>query len=107
MNSQFKRGVLELCVLKVISKKKMSAFEVINVIAMDIDVNENTVYPILRRLTNDGLFQIDKENVGVGAPRKYYSLTDLGNEKLLALEDDWLSFISGVNNILGGSVHER
>lgn len=107
MNSQLKRGVLELCVLKVISLKQLSAFEVIDVISNDIDVNENTIYPILRRLTNEEYFKITKEQGDIGAPRKYYSITEKGEKRLQNLEEIWTDFIRGVNNILGGSRHER
>ena len=49
MNTQFKKGVIEMCVLKLVSQKDMYGFEVIETISKEIDVNENTIYPILRR----------------------------------------------------------
>ena len=47
MNTQFKKGVVELCILKLLSEKDMYGFEVIEALANLLFVNENTVYPIL------------------------------------------------------------
>ena len=103
MNSQFKRGIVELCVMKLLSARRMSTFEVLQIISKDLDVNENTVYPILRRLSNDNLLAIEKSNEGMGAPRKYYYLTELGASRLVSLEQQWNGFITNVSNILGGN----
>ena len=104
MNTQFKKGIIELCVLKICSKKDMYGFEVIESISKEIEVNENTIYPILRRLTKQEYFETYKEVVSVGAPRKYYKLTPLGENKLEEAEQEWTSFLKSVNRILGGSI---
>ena len=100
MNSQFKRGIIELCVMKLLSKKEMSTYEVLEIISTDLDVNENTVYPILRRLTNDNILDVKKHNIGVGAPRKFYCLTEDGSEKLVKQESEWYNFIKKVSKIM-------
>lgn len=102
MNSQFKKGIVELCVLKVVSKKDMYGFEVIDSISEEIDVNENTIYPILRRLTKQEYFTTYKQSMPIGAPRKYYSLTSLGQTYLKELENSWIDFLSSVKRIMGG-----
>lgn len=107
MNSQFKRGIVELCVMKLLSARHMSTFEILQIISKDLDVNENTVYPILRRLSNEGLLAIEKsKEEGMGAPRKYYLLTDLGSTKLAQLEAEWNKFLGNVSNILGGNYEQ-
>jgi PadR family transcriptional regulator PadR len=103
MNTQFKKGILELCVLKIVSRKDMYGFEVIETMSKEIEVNENTIYPILRRLTKQDYFETYKQVVSVGAPRKYYRLTPLGKNKLKESEDEWFSFLQSVTNILGGA----
>jgi PadR family transcriptional regulator PadR len=103
MNAQFKKGIIELCVLKVISRNDMYGFEVIETLSKELDVNENTIYPILRRLTKQGYFETYKQVVSVGAPRKYYKLTEDGAIQLQQFEQDWLDFLSSVTRILGGS----
>ncbi len=106
MNSQFKRGIIEMCVLKMISREDMYGFQLIESISQEIEVNENTVYPILRRLTKQGLFDTYKKSMSIGAPRKYYSLTSEGKEKLVEYETEWRNFLDGVYKILGGSNNE-
>lgn len=107
MNSQFKRGIIEMCVLKIISRKDMYGFELIENISQEIEVNENTIYPILRRLTKQGLFDTYKESMSIGAPRKYYTLTDTGKDKLKEYEDEWKTFLDSVYRILGGTSNEK
>jgi len=103
MNTQFKKGIIELCVLKIVSTKDMYGFEVIENISKDIEVNENTIYPILRRLTKQEYFETYKESVSVGAPRKYYRLTPLGKQKLEEAVQEWTDFLGSVMRILGGT----
>lgn len=106
MNTQFKKGILEMCILSIIKQRDMYGYEVIEKLATDIDVNENTVYPILRRLTSQGLFDTYMEQTNIGAPRKYYKVTDLGKEKLNEYEQEWKSFLKGVFKLLGGTANE-
>ena len=96
-----------MCVLSVISKNDMYGFEIIEKLADAIDVNENTVYPILRRLTLRGYFDTYEKQTNIGAPRKYYRLTPSGRMKLETYEKDWSNFLSGVYLILGGKKDER
>ncbi len=103
MNSQFKKGIIEMCVMAVVSRKDMYGFAVIEQIAREIDVNENTIYPILRRLTTAGYFDTYMEPTGVGAPRKYYRITELGKEKSREYADEWSKFLTGVFKLLGGT----
>lgn len=102
MNTQFKKGIVELCVLSLIQEKDMYGFEVIESLSSTIDVNENTVYPILRRLTAQGYFTTYYESTNQGAPRKYYRITDQGVEIYLVYMEEWYTFLKGVNKILGG-----
>lgn len=106
MNTQFKKGIVEMCILSIIKQRDMYGYEVIEKLATDIDVNENTVYPILRRLTGQGLFDTYMEQTNIGAPRKYYKITKLGDERLEEYETEWTSFLKGVFKLLGGSVNE-
>ena len=107
MNTQFKKGIIELCVLKIVSKKDMYGFEVIENISKEIEVNENTIYPILRRLTKREYFETYTESMSIGAPRKYYKLTDTGKSKLHEAELEWTSFLESVSRVLGGSNYEN
>lgn len=109
MNAQFKRGIIELCVLTALLEEDKYGYLVINEISQYLDVNENTIYPILRRLTMDGCFTTYLEESELGAPRKYYRLTQKGLEQYKELRDEWDQFIGGVYQILnqGGKKSEE
>ncbi|MFW6319659.1 MAG: PadR family transcriptional regulator [Bacillota bacterium] len=102
MNAQFKKGVVEMCILKLVSDHDMYGLEVIEGISEEIDVNENTVYPILRRLTVAGYFDTYKEKNVSGPDRKYYRVTEKGIIYLNALLDEYHDFTSKVERIIGG-----
>lgn len=107
MNIQLKKGVLELCVLSVLSKKDYYGYELVNEISKNISISDGTIYPILRRLTMDGYFTTYLQESQEGPPRKYYKLTELGYEKKIALEHEWDDFQRSINKIiLGGYNHD-
>jgi PadR family transcriptional regulator PadR len=107
MNSQFKKGIIEMCVLHLVSEGDKYGFAVIEALSKEIDVNENTVYPILRRLTEQNCFSTYTEPTSMGAPRKYYTITDSGKNRLKEYDSELRRFIQGVWNILGGETDEK
>lgn len=100
MNTQFKKGVLEICVLSKVYTKDMYGYEIVQSISNDIEVNEGTVYPILRRLTKEGYFSTYLQESNEGPPRKYYKITELGKEELFKSLGLWREFSKSVNNII-------
>lgn len=100
MNIQFKKGVLELCVLSLLSQKDRYGYELVNEISKNIAISEGTIYPLLRRLKNEGYFQTYLQESQEGPPRKYYTLTGLGRITLQSLTSEWLEFVEGVNCII-------
>jgi PadR family transcriptional regulator PadR len=109
MNAQFKRGIVELCVLSELVGEDLYGYAIINNISHHLDVNENTIYPILRRLTKEGYFTTYLKESSIGAARKYYKITDKGFTYYLTLRDSWDSFIGGVYEILnkGGKKNDE
>ncbi len=103
MNAQFKRGILELCIVKLISFNPKSASEILDLISNDLEVNENTVYPILRRLKKEGTLDTEKVSSALGAPKKMYFITDLGKSHLEEQENEWRSFNEKVAKIMEGN----
>lgn len=100
MNTQFRKGVLEICVLALISKKDMYGYEIVQNISKVIDVNEGTIYPILRRLTKDEYFETYILESNEGPARKYYKITPTGRGNLDKLMKEWKEFVGAVNIIL-------
>ncbi len=72
INTQFKKGVLELLVLLIVEKKDKYGYELVEEVSKIVDVNEGTIYPILKRLTNEGYFETYLEESNEGPIRKYY-----------------------------------
>ncbi len=102
MNIQFKKGVLELCVLSILSRKDCYGYELVNEISKNIAISEGTIYPLLRRLMNEGLFTTYLKESSEGPPRKYYTLTEAGRKEQAALKDEWERFNEGVEIIIKG-----
>lgn len=100
MNVQFKKGVLELCVLVLLNKQDRYGYELVQKISEQISIAEGSVYPLLRRLTKEGYFTTYLKESTEGPPRKYYQLTDLGRKFLHELLEEWESFTRGVNELI-------
>lgn len=102
MDIQLKKGVLELCVLSALAKKDCYGYELVNEISKKIKISDGTIYPILRRLNEDGYFTNYIQESQEGPPRKYYKLTELGFNMKVTLEKEWYSFEENVNSFLRG-----
>lgn len=100
MNTQLKKGILELCVLAVLDKKDCYGYELVNEISKNIEISDGTIYPLLRRLNQEGYFTTYLQESKEGPPRKYYRLTELGKDTKEELLKEWLDFVKGVNSIL-------
>lgn len=100
MNTQFKKGVLELIVLLSVNKKDMYGYELIMEVSKVVDVNDGTIYPLLKRLTNEKYFETYLVESNEGPSRKYYKITILGKSRLKELNKSWNSFSTSVNKFI-------
>jgi len=107
VNVQFKKGVLELCVLVLLDKQDRYGYELVQKISEQIDISEGSVYPLLRRLTKDGYFTTYLQESSEGPSRKYYKLTDIGREYLYSLIQEWQEFSNGVNQLIREGVKDE
>lgn len=102
---QLKKGVLEMLVLKLLSKEKMYGFQLIQKLQLCnnkyFSLKEGTLYPILYRLEDDGLVKSEKiVNKPKELAKKYYVITDQGVEVLKELEILWKDFSKEVSKIM-------
>lgn len=98
--AQMRKGMLEYCILLVLSRGDAYASEILaRLKAADLIVVEGTIYPLLTRLKNDGLLIYRWEESTQGPPRKYYSLTNEGAQALDVLESAWTQLSSVVTNL--------
>jgi len=100
VNVQFKKGVLNLCVLVLLDKQDRYGYELVQMISNQISISEGSVYPLLRRLTKEGYFTTYLQESPEGPPRKYYTLTDAGREYLHEQLNEWKIFTDGVNTLI-------
>lgn len=101
MNAQFKKGVLELCVLTMISRKDYYGYELVEEISKILEISEGTLYPILRRLTDEKYFDTYLQESSEGPPRKYYRVTRLGKESQKELIKQWSEFNKQIEKLIG------
>ena len=111
MNSQIKKGILDLCVLALLEKGDSYGYDLAGSLAHKVEVADGTVYPILRKLASEGVVSTYLQESQNGPPRKYYHLTDAGRNKLNSDRDEWIKFCGEVNGILeretGGQADEQ
>ncbi|MDE6433612.1 MAG: PadR family transcriptional regulator [Lachnospiraceae bacterium] len=100
MNAQFKKGVLELIVLKSVIHQDMYGYELVEEVSKVVDVNEGTIYPLLKRLTNEHYFETYLKESTEGPPRKYYHITAPGILYQDELEKEWNQFSKKVSDFL-------
>lgn len=98
---QLKKGVLELCVLALLSSHDSYAYEIASRLAEGIDMGEGTIYPLMRRMQSDGLVETYLVESSSGPPRKYYKLTEAGKQSFTAQKAEWAAFSRAVESILG------
>ncbi|MDA3891607.1 MAG: PadR family transcriptional regulator [Salinivirgaceae bacterium] len=98
--AQMKKGVLEFCILSILSNRDCYASELIAELkASKLIVVEGTLYPLLTRQKNAGLLSYRWEESTQGPPRKYYTLTELGREFLKELDLSWRALVTAVESI--------
>ena len=100
MNIQFKKGVLELCVLTLLKKKDRYGYELANTLAKNVNFSEGTVYPILRRLKKNGYLTTYIQESDDGPARKYYKLTTEGKSAQKEMLNEWNEFTKQINLII-------
>jgi PadR family transcriptional regulator, regulatory protein PadR len=104
--AQMRKGVLEYCILLVLSKQDAYASDIINGLKESkMIVVEGTLYPLLTRQKNAGLLSYRWEESTQGPPRKYYTLTEEGRKFLNELDQSWNELVEAVNLIRSSSTN--
>ena len=98
--AQMRKGILEYCILMLLSKKEVYPSEIIEALKKaKLIVVEGTIYPLLTRLKNAGLLSYNWVESSSGPPRKYYSITKEGSSFLNDLEHTWGELAFAVKSI--------
>ena len=100
-NAQMRKGVLELCILSIVSREDAYASDIIGKLKeAKLIVVEGTLYPLLTRLKNEGMLSYRWEESTQGPPRKYYKITDAGQQSLDAMAKEWREMAEAVGKLL-------
>ncbi len=99
--AQMRKGVLELCILSLLSEKDMYVSDLLEAMKnSQLLVVEGTLYPLLTRLKNESFLTYRWEESKMGPPRKYYKLTPEGKHFFDELKLTWQEMIQSVNEII-------
>ncbi len=100
IKAQMRKGVLEYCILSILSNNDAYASDIINRLKeAKMIVVEGTLYPLLTRLKNDKLLSYRWEESTQGPPRKYYAITDEGKTFLNEMDSSWKELVNAVELI--------
>lgn len=99
--AQMKKGILEYCILAIIKRGEVYASDILEELKQArLIVVEGTLYPLLTRLKNDGLLSYQWVESKSGPPRKYFQLTEEGQQFLTELDQTWEELVNSINQII-------
>ncbi len=101
MDAQLKRGLLEVCVLKILAKGDSYGYQIVKDVSAIIEISESTLYPILKRLENSNYLEVYAIEHN-GRLRKYFKITKEGHKKIYDFVLDFEKVISVFNFIKEG-----
>lgn len=105
---QMRKGILELCVLRVIANGEVYASDLLfHLKEAQLLVVEGTLYPLLNRLNKSGLVTYAWQESTGGPPRKYYRLTDNGHGFLQELTNSWHQLVFSATTVLENTNQEQ
>lgn len=107
MDIQFKKGVLELCILAVLRDGDRYGYDITRRLARGLDISDGAVYPVLRRLSTGGYLRYYIKESPDGPARKYYALTDEGRRLYERLLCEWRDVMRAINDIAGGETDDK
>jgi DNA-binding PadR family transcriptional regulator len=99
LTQELRRGVLVLATLSQLKDAKYGYALIDEFSRRGLDIDQGTLYPLLRRLEEQGLLK-SEWNVQGSRPRRYYQISQSGEELLHRLTDDWLELVNVVKDLL-------
>lgn len=106
--SQMRKGVLEYCILAIIRRNEAYPGDIIDEMrSAGLQLLEGTLYPLLNRLKNSGILTYRWVESTSGPPRKYFILTEKGEEFYRLLESTWTELSAGVESVVRGNYPQK
>jgi PadR family transcriptional regulator PadR len=89
-----------MCVMALVNQRDYYGYELVEAISKRIEISEGTIYPILRRLTQEKYFETYLQESSEGPPRKYYHITAHGKKSALQMQKEWSGFVNSVDQVI-------
>ena len=105
MTYQLAAPLLDACVLGIVAESDVYGYTLTQRMKEIVELSESTLYPVLRRLQKDGLLSTYDQPYQ-GRNRRYYTITELGKEKLLFYKNEWEIYKSNIDLLIGGEINE-
>ncbi|MBN1859589.1 helix-turn-helix transcriptional regulator [Candidatus Bipolaricaulota bacterium] len=106
--SQFRRGLLELCVLNLLAAHEDHGYQIVQRLQQveGLELRESTVYPILARLKSEGYLTVRSEPSPGGPPRRVFRLSAAGEQRLRSLNAYWDLLTASVERLRSQGTEE-
>ncbi len=103
--TQLRKGLLDIVILNMLQHGQCHGYEMVQILKRNerLKIREGNIYPILARLQTDGLVTSYSEASRDGPPRKYFKLTELGQEILIDMNAHWDHIIEGIQRVRKGA----
>ena len=107
--AQLRKGAVEMAALASLWQGRLYGLEIIRFLERQsqLALAEGTIYPILNRLKAEGMLTSEWVEAEAGHPRKYYSLTDAGRQRLRQMAEAWTSFSRGLSHLLESVLQQQ
>ncbi len=102
---ELRRGIVVLAVLSQMDTARYGYSLIQRLAEQGLDIEEGTLYPLLRRLEKQGLLESEWE-ISESRPRKYYRISPVGRDALNTLRADWAETVEVMRRILQGENHD-
>jgi PadR family transcriptional regulator len=99
LNQELRRGVLSLAALACLPEAKYGYALIDELARRGLEIDQGTLYPLLRRLEEQGLLQSEWRVEG-SHPRRYYVISPAGRELLTALKADWRQMVAVMDELM-------
>ena len=98
--NELRRGIIVLAVLSQLDEEQYGYSLLKKLSAQGLELDQGTLYPLLRRLESQGLLE-SNWNVEGSRPRRYYMISSEGQELLPKLKEEWKKNVSMMKKMLG------
>ncbi len=99
LSQELRRGILVLATLSQLDEKKYGYALISQLSAQGLDVEQGTLYPLLRRLEEQGMLD-SSWDVSGSRPRRYYAINADGRSVREALKEDWQALVVSMEKLL-------